>query len=276
MAYRFQSAPLTDSILVAVSQLVDDAQSDRRDPSHADLEAEFRRFNLTEGDPKTKGQNAGKAKRVKSVLSWAMEHAPEDGGRLVHALIGLIRGHGGFRESSSNYVGKHAHENAAAAFAAEGYELSADGDLAPRLLENLSTTELTEALRKYVNRARKGADDAALVTGTGKDLLEAVAGHVLRQRYGIYSDTQNFPTLLGQAFVACGLATSEDQVLPGEPPHRQIERGLYQAACGVNRLRNKQGTGHGRPWLPTVTGDEARTAIQIMGIVAERLLRELS
>jgi len=36
-----------------------------------------------------------------------------------------------------------------------------------------------------VRRAKRGAADAALVTGTGKDLLEAVAAHVLQQRYGL-------------------------------------------------------------------------------------------
>jgi hypothetical protein len=40
----------------------------------------------------------------------------------------------------------------------------------------------------------------------------------------------------------------------------------------VNTLRNKQGTGHGRPFLPTVTSAEARTAVEGMGLVAERLL----
>ena len=40
----------------------------------------------------------------------------------------------------------------------------------------------------------------------------------------------------------------------------------------MNALRNKQGTGHGRPWLTTVTDEEARTAVQLIGIVAGFLL----
>lgn len=190
----------------------------------------------------------------------------------MQSMIAIVRGHGGFRESSPNFVGKHAIASAAAAFATEGYELTNDGELRPRLLDNLSGVGLAEALEGYVRRAKIGSSDAALVTGTGKDLLEAVAAHILQQKFGSHSQTSNFPTLLGQAFIALGLATSADPVSAGEPPNRVIERAMFDLACGINRLRNKQGTGHGRPWVPTVTDAEARMAIETMGIIAERLL----
>jgi len=269
---NYSPPPLTDSILVAVSQLIDDAQTERRDPSHYDVRYAFERHGLLQGDPAAQGQSVGKAKRVRSTLSWALEHAPESGSQFISTFIALIRGYGGFRESSPNYVGVDAYRNAAAALSAEGYELSSDGDLHPRLLDNLCGVELTEALNAYVRRAKRGAADAALVTGTGKDLLEAVAAYVLQQRYGSYSATSNFPTLLGQVFVALGLATPQDPVMRGEPPQRRIERALYELACGINQLRNKAGTGHGRPWVSTVTDAEARMATEHMGVIAERLL----
>lgn len=265
-------APLSDAIIVAVSQLVDDAQSDRREPSHSDLEFEIKRAGLTPGDPKNSGQTVGKAKRIRAVLSWAYENEFDQGQVFVSSLISTIRGHGGFRASSPNFVGGHAIEHAAAAFASEGYELTQDGELQPRLLENLSGTALTDALQAYVTRAKRGSSDAALVTGTGKDLLEAVAAYILQQRYGGYSATSNFPTLLGQVFIALGLATTADPTVANEPPSKRIERAMYELACGINPLRNKQGTGHGHPWMPTVTESEARMAIKSMGIIAERLL----
>jgi len=266
------SAPLNDAIFVAVAQLVDDAQVERRDPSHSDLEFHIKRAGLVAGDPIAQGQTVGKAKRIRATFSWALEHDPDAGGELVYSLVALVRGHGGFRDSSPNYVGKHAIENLISAFDAEGYELSMDGQLRPKLLDNLSGTALTDALKAYIRRAKRGADDAALVTGTGKDLLEAVAAHILQQRYGGYSSTSNFPTLLGQVFVALGLATPQDPVQPGEPPNKRIERAMYELACGINQLRNQQGTGHGRPWPPTVTDVEARMAIEAMGVIAERIL----
>jgi hypothetical protein len=265
-------APISDSIIVALSQMVDDAQTGKRDPSHSDLDFEIKRSRLTEGDPKKQGITAGKAKRVKSVLSWAIENDPAAGQEFVANFVALLRGHGGFRDTSPNFVGKHIVENAAAVFSSEGYELTLDGHLQPRMLDNLSGVALGEALETYVRRAKRGSADAALVTGTGKDLLEAVAGHILQQHFGSYSPTSNFPTLLGQTFIALNLATSADAPAPGEPANRRIERAMYELACGINQLRNKQGTGHGRPWLPSVTEAEARMAIESMGVIAERLL----
>jgi hypothetical protein len=231
-----------------------------------------KRFGLVPGDPKAQGQTVGKAKRIRGVLGWAFENDFEGGCGFVYSLTGVIRGHGGFRESSPNYIGQDTIRNAAAAFSVEGYQLTEDGELIPTLLDNLTGAALTDALGNYVRRAKRGVSDAALVTGTGKDLLEAVAGHILQQRYGGYSATSNFPTLLGQTFVALGLATPNDPVTPRESPNRRIERAMYELACGVNQLRNKQGTGHGRPWIPTVTEGEARMALETMGIIAERLL----
>lgn len=269
---RKTTAPLTDAIIVAVSQLVDDAQCARRDPSHSDLEFHIKRAGLTAGDPISHGQTVGKAKRVRATLNWALENDNEAGGDLVSSLVSLVRGHGGFRETSTNYVGSEAITNLASALSEEGFELSVDGHLHPKILENLSGIALTDALMAYVRRAKRGVQDAALLAGTGKDLMEAVAAHILEQKYGEYSTTSNFPTLLGRVFIDLGLATPQEAVQPGEPANKRVERAMYELACGINQLRNKQGTGHGRPWLPTVTEGEARMAVETMGILAERLL----
>jgi hypothetical protein len=269
---KIPSAPLNDTIIVALAHLVDDSQVARRDPSHSDIEFQVKRVDLQDGDPIAQGQTVGKTKRIRSILSWALEHNPDAGSQFAYSLIGLVRGQGGFREASPNYVGKDAIENLAAAFDVEGYELSQDGQLRPKLLDALSGTALTDALKAYIRRAKRGSDDAALVTGTGKDLLEAVCAYILEQRFGEYSTTSNFPTLLGQTFVALGLTTPQEAIQDGEPPGKRIERAMYELACAINQLRNKQGTGHGRPWLPTVTDDEAKTAIEVMGVVSERLL----
>lgn len=266
------SITLTDAIIIAVAQLVDDAQMARRDPSHSALEFEISRCGLLKGDPSSKGLQVGKTKRIRGTLNWAYENDPNAGSQLVVALLSLIRGHGGFRETSPNYVGHQEIENAVAAFDAEGYQLTSDGQLQQKMLENLAGAALTDALNSYIRRAKKGAEDAALVTGTGKDLLEAVAAHILQERYGTYPDQSNFPTLLGQVFVSLSLATPQNPIKVGEPPNKRVERAIYELACAINQLRNKQGTGHGRPWLPTVTTNEARMAVESMGIIAERLL----
>jgi hypothetical protein len=262
--------PLSDSIIIAVAKLVDDAQSDKREPSHSDIEYQINLAQLQSGDPRAAGQMVGKAKRVRGTLMWAMQNAPEQGELLVANLISMVKGYGGFRTESPNYCGSDCIISASEAFRAEGYELTPDGELIPLALQNLAGMELTKALKSYIRRAQRGIGDAAL--GTGKDLLEAVAAHVLRERYGSYAVRDNFPTLLGQAFITSGLATSQDKPDPGESPQKRIERAIFEVGLAINQLRNKEGTGHGRPWLPSVSESEARIAVELMGIIAERLL----
>jgi hypothetical protein len=267
--------PLTDSIAFALGRMVDDAQVERRDPSHSDIEFCITKCNLTNGDPNSQGQTVGKAKRIRSVLSWAIEHSFHNGCAFVGQLVAMVASCGGFRVGSPNYVGEEAIISLREAMASEGFVLTSNGELRPVALNSLSGAELTEALAAYVRRAQRGAEDAALLVGTGKDLLEAISAHVLRECWGQSSPEPNFPTLLGKAFVALDLKTPEHRPVNGEPPQHRLQRALYDAACAVNTLRNKQGTGHGRPWLPSVSPEEARHVTQVMGIVGELLLQAL-
>jgi len=265
-------APLTDAVIFAIARLVDDAQKETREPSHSDLDFQISKVGLLVADPKAQGQLVGKAKRVRAVLSWALENNVPAGKKLVAILLAFLQSHGGFRQESPNYCGAEAIANAISTLRAEGFTLTPDGRLLPQLLDNLNGTALTDALMLYVKRAKQGAEDAALLTGTGKDLLEATAAHILQSRNGSYPKGANFETLLGMTFVALGLSTPQHQVAPGEPAQAKVERGMFSLAIGINTMRNKHGTGHGRPWLPNVTDVEARAAVQFMGTIAEWLL----
>lgn len=269
-------APLSDAIAFAVSKLIDDAKAEKsREPTHADLDFLFNRVKVASADPKTQGQQVGKAKRLRAVLVHCIEAAPEAGESLVAGAISMIRSKGGFRTSSPNYCGEEQIVDAIECFRVEGYVLSLDGTLSSESIDSLSGMKLTDALEAYVRRARRGSEDAALLVGTSKDLLEATAAHVITTVYGSYSQQANFPTLLGQAFTALDLATSETPRSAGEPAHRRLERAMYEAGCAVNALRNKEGTGHGRPWVSGVTDVQARASVQLMGIIASFLLGAL-
>lgn len=267
--------PLTEAIIIAIARLVDDSQSQTREPSHSDIEFQIDQAKLTSADPGRQGKPVGKSKRVRGTLSWAISNNLQAGERLIAALISTVQGYGGFRPASNNYCGEDAIANLASAFISEGWELSADGSLKPRLLDSLSGKELTSALLSYADRARRGSLDSPLVTGTAKDLLEATAAHVLVQKWGSYSNTSNFPTLLGQAFTALGFATPSDAVTPGESPQKRVERTSYELGCALNALRNKEGTGHGRPWASVVTTAQARFSIESMGSIASLMLEAL-
>lgn len=272
--------PITDTVIAAIAQLIDDSRArtggDYRDPTHSDIDFYVAQAGLTSRDPKHQGQVIGKAKRVRAVLHEALEYDQPAGSKLIAALLSKVKACGGFREGSDNYVGAEAIANAREAFDSEGFLLSIDGSIGPKVLSALKGSEMSSALRAYANRAQHGSEDAALLAGTGKDLMEATAAHVLETINGSYPTNANFHALIGMAFMALGLAVPELPAVAGEPPVKALERGLFQSAIAVNKLRNKEGTGHGRPWLPTISDEEAKASIEIIGCVSAYVLTKLA
>jgi hypothetical protein len=270
--------PLDDAVAIAVAQLFADDPVNRRDleakprdPSHRTLTECFDRVGLLAADIK-----AGKEKRVRAVLDWAIDNDPEPGRRLVGLLVATLKGSGGFRHDSPNFSGDEAVRNARVVFQAEGWLLASDGALEPSAVgEDLAGPNVTAVLATYARRAAHGSEDDALVIGTSKDLVEATAAHVLVERWGSYPTSGAFEYLLGQAFVAVGLAVPTDKETSGEPARKKLERAMFQAAIGINRLRNRAGTGHGRPFQAEVSTVDARIAVRTMGSVAELLLDAL-
>lgn len=263
-------APLTDGTILAVAKLFDDQGT--RQPTHSELDFQIEKAGLSKGDPNAQGQVVGKLKRVRAALYWAFQNNKSGGEQCVEGLLACLRACGGFREASPNFVGAEPLANAIGAFKAESFTLSSDGHLLAQTLDNLSGHELSMALRSYIRRAKDGVEDAALLVGTGKDLLEATAAHILVERKIPYSQGANFETMLGMAFVAVGLKTPQHSIVAGEPAQAKAERAMFELALGINTMRNKLGTGHGKPWIPTLTLIEAGAAVQFIGTIAEWLL----
>ena len=71
------------------------------------------------------------------------------------------------------------------------------------------------------------------------------------------------------------MSTPPDKASSGEHPRKNMEREMYELACAINRLRNKQGTGHGRPWVPDLAEDEAKAAVEFIGTISEIMLSKL-
>ena len=104
--------PLSEEIAVAIAQVVNDATPvPTRKPSHADIESLVYRYKLVDGDPNLNGFSFGKAKRVNAILIWAIEYDLDAGEAFISALLSLIKGLGGFRQESPNYVGEEAIQN---------------------------------------------------------------------------------------------------------------------------------------------------------------------
>ncbi|ULG74236.1 abortive infection family protein [Macrococcus brunensis] len=274
--------PINDEIIIALANAVDDSHisTARRDPSHSQIDFLVNRFNLKENDPRQNGQNVGKKKRIYTILSSSIDSPNEESAeKFMFSLINEIRGLGGFRKDSLNYIGSNAIMNLTEALKNQGYILNSNGTITNSILDNISEIEKEKALMGYVNRAKKGQQDAALIVGTSKDLLEAVALHVLVKKYNYDKNTYlNFPTLLGQAFTALGLCTNENEIKEADKAivaRKKVEASLYSLGCSINNYRNKVGSGHGRPFIPEIKEEEAKLSIEIMGIISELMLTKL-
>jgi len=267
--------PISDQIIVSLSKLIDDSQVESREPTHYDLEVQIGKADLTKADPKHQGQVVGKAKRLRATLNWAIENNPQAGGKLIDLVLSHVRAVGGFRETSPNYVGREQILNAISAFDSEGYSLSETGDIRPKILDSLKGRDLTEALHAYALRAKKGSEDAALLSGTGKDLLEAVAKHIIQIKFGYHPTNANFPTLMGQAYAALQMATPETPKELNETAIKEYERAIFNMALAINRVRNKEGTGHGRLCISALSEKDAHSIIESVGIVTEFLIERL-
>jgi len=260
----------------ALSELFDQGLNS---PSHDEITNAVRRAGLSAGDPRqAPSDTVGKVKRVREVFIYATDHAPDAGLPLATHLVALLRATGAFTASSEGYGGSERIAALKRAFAVLGWDLDGSGALRPLAVDNLSGTELNEALQSYVRRANLNPDDAALQVGNGKDLDEAAARHVLVERTGAYPMSSNFPTTLAQAFMALSLEPAPPGLakLLDSDPHKAVQQCLYQLACAVNRLRNDMGTGHGRPGTtpatPTLSGAEGRLVARATALVAGLLL----
>jgi hypothetical protein len=247
-------------------------------PSHHVLDRLFTRAGLRDADPANdSSENIGKMKRVEAVLEYAAAFDEPAGKALVQNLLAALRACGSFRPGTANYPGSDAIQALQDAFDRAGYVLSSDGSPRRKSLENLEGVELTQALTEYVRRALQGDGDAAHLLGTVKDLTEATARHVLVEVMGSYPQWQNFPATLFNAFERLGLPTPKWDLMETleKDPVRAMQQALFLAACAVNRYRNAEGTGHGRPHLSGATVRDARIAGEIAGVVSELLLETL-
>jgi hypothetical protein len=255
-----------------------DGEDRMHGPSHDEITRAIVRTGLTTGDPRAEDPTVGKMKRVREVLAHASDHAPADGLRFALRLIRLLRAADRFEIDSSAFVGKERIGGLGRALESLGYALNNSGGVQQIVIDNLAGTELTTALSGYVNRINLNPDDAPLMLGTSKELDEATARHVLVERTGNYpvgGDAGGFPSTLWSAFSALGLSAPGKVTGLSKDATTQVDECLFLLAVAVNRLRNEQGTGHGRPHPPNVETARARAVARATALIAGTMLDAL-
>jgi hypothetical protein len=151
---------------------------------------------------------------------------------------------------------EHEAQALRAAFRRAGYSLSEDGTLLTVGAIDL-TTGNRDALDEQIERLRRATDDPAQLIGSAKDLLEAVAKFVLEELGSTVGASTDFNQLWYLARERLGIRPED--VAAGQPGADEVKKILgasWTIAEQVNRLRNVQGTGHGRT-VPTALSAEA-------------------
>lgn len=54
-----------------------------------------------------------------------------------------------------------------------------------------------------------------------------------------------------------------------------MEFSFYELGCSINNLRNREGTGYGRPFLPSIADREATAAIEAMRMIFDDVMKKL-
>ncbi len=266
--------PLNQDVAAALSRFFTGGSG----PTHAELDEVFDRNGLARFDPKRVEPGVTKEVRVRTVLTEAITASPETGMRLVEMLLARMRVRGCFDPDSSEYPsgGSEVITGSQRAFRRLGWELDDEGHLAPAVLTGLDHHLQRRAIEAAIERIRRSPNDAALLIGTAKELLESTSKYVLEEIGQPARRNADFPELLYMVRDRLDLLPQRvDQGSPAGGTVREVYDGLWKVAKAVNELRNVEGTGHGRTALPTVSPETARVVVQAAGLLSALLLDTL-
>lgn len=216
------------------------------------------------------GQGPNKEFRVLHALNEA-QRRPARARKLVEELLSSLRTAGllGVDASGEDV------DRLKRALHSAGWYLTEDGHVQPFGNVDLDTGG-RPALEEQVERLRRASSDPALLIGTAKDLLESVSKFVLDELGMPVNDKMDHNHLWHLARDRLGVLPQQvDADLPGAEAIRAIHQSTWNIADQVNKLRNLQGTGHGRT-LPTgVSEDLAMLVVREAATVADYMLARL-
>jgi hypothetical protein len=267
------SAPLSEEVAAAIARFF----SLGAGPSHSQLSEVFRRVGASRFDPARDGdQTIGKEKRVRAVLSDSAMARDVDHTKLVTDLIARLRASGSFDKDSTSCPGPETIESAQRAFESVGWALSDSGTIGPLVLTGLDSMRLRPAINAQLDRVRNAPQDAALLIGTAKELLEATSRYVLDELGQPARPKATFDELLYMARERLELLPEQvDATDEAGETIREVYDGIWKIARSVNLLRNFEGTGHGRTSTATTPPQTARVVVQAAALLAQMMISTL-
>lgn len=238
-------------------------------PSHSSLTSAFLAAGLANLTPYVPGslQNLNKVERITEAGRAVWRH-PTGGRRLVEELLSVYRVSGIFAEPNLD-MDKSVLRSA---LQQQGWALDEEGRLEPLGEIHLEVGD-RQALNDQLNRLRRNTEDAALLLGTAKELLESVGKFVLEEGNRLPDRKMDFPEVMTLAMEQLGLMPVQvDASTEGGKQIRKVYQAIRTVVEAINELRNEHGTGHGRTLPSGVSVEAARFMIRQATIVAEMLL----
>lgn len=250
-------------------------------PTHSNLTQVFERTGYGSAAPynsKSTNQQLNKVDRVRLTIQAAIKN-PTRARDLIEGLLSEYRAFGLFKTMEDMQNGKEGLERyrlAKEAFMRSGWELTESGEIFPAGVSSVVKTEGRPAINEQLDRLRRGSDDPALMIGTAKEMLESTAKYVCETFSVPYRVNMSFNELWHLARERLGILPKQvDQSQPGAEELREILQSSWSIARMTNKLRNDEGTGHGRTLTtaigPSVAHFVVREACNVVQLVLETL-----
>lgn len=257
--------PVNGEVVAALSAFVRGGVG----PPHSSLTSAFFAAGLTDLTTyvQSSPQSLNKVDRI-TEAGRAVWRQPSGGRRLVEELLSVYRVNGIFADSSLD-MEKSALRSA---LRQQGWSLDIEGRLEPLGEVHLEVGD-RQALNDQLNRLRRNTEDAALLLGTAKELLESVGKLVLEEGNRLPGRRMDFPEVMALSMEQLGVMPRQvDSSTDGGKQLRKVYQSVRSIVEVINELRNDHGTGHGRTLPSGVSVEAARFMIRQATIVAELLL----
>lgn len=241
-------------------------------PTHHDMDTAFRRAGVSSPQsPPGAGLNSiSKAKRVANAFGQADGETVNE---LIRALTGSLVNKRVFEEPYDAVTQKLLGELRRTLLRV-GWELSPSGSLAPLGVIDVQSGG-REALEQQITRLRNSGDDVSLMLGAAKDSLEAAAKFVLEERQESYQPDESLDALINRAMKLAGISTRPaDASSEASKALATINQSVPKIAEAVRKIRNDQGSGHGRTAMATMSLSEAAFIRDLTLSVVNFLLAE--
>lgn len=240
-------------------------------PSHAHMETAFRRAGVS--SPQDDGmRKVNKSDRVTRAFDAASRESQGKVDELIRSLTSALATQRHFE--SWDAPTQQMLERLRKDLARIGWDLDEAGELSPLGTIEVQTGD-REALDQQIKRLRNSGEDVSLMLGTAKDALEAVAKVVLEERGETFRPDETVEGLMNRAMKILDIDVRPKDSSSGVARAlASINQMVPKIAESVRRIRNDEGTGHGRTALASASRSEAEFVRDLSLSVVNFILAE--